>query len=99
LNGHPTDRLPNNINISILGVESKALIVGLKQVAIATGSACTTLSVEPSHVIRALGFGEERAHSALRIGVGRANTNAQIGEATRHILTAVSNLHSYHSSV
>lgn len=71
LNGHPDQRLQHNLNISIPGVESKALIVQLKGVALSTGSACTTTDVQPSHVIVALGYGIERAHSAIRISVGR----------------------------
>ncbi len=87
LNGHPTQRLPNNLNVSLRGVESKSLVVQLKGIAIATGSACTTATVEPSHVILALGFSEERAHSAIRIGVGRGNTDGEIVQAM-HTITA-----------
>lgn len=94
LNGHPDHRLPNNLNISIPGVESKALIVQLKEVAVAAGSACTTASVEPSHVIMALGFGEDRAHSAIRISVGRMNTDADIKAAVQVLTAAVKRLQS-----
>ena len=92
LNGHPTARLPHNLNVSIAGVESRALIVQLKDVAIATGSACTSAKVEPSHVIQALGFGNERAHSAIRISVGRFNTDEQIATAVDKIVAAVREL-------
>jgi cysteine desulfurase len=92
LNGHPTERLPHNLNVSIAGVESRALIVQLKDVAIATGSACTSAKVEPSHVIQALGFGNERAHSAVRISVGRFNTDEQIATAVDKIVAAVREL-------
>lgn len=92
LNGHPTQRLPHNLNLSLSGIESKALIVGLKGVAISTGSACTSATVEPSHVILALGFGEERAHSAIRIGAGRFNNNEQIELAIDRIVEAVQQL-------
>lgn len=92
LNGHPTQRLPHNLNLSLPGIESKALIVGLKGVAISTGSACTSAKVEPSHVILALGFGEERAHSAIRIGVGRFNDDAQIDFAIDKIAETVQQL-------
>lgn len=78
LNGHPTERLPHNLNIYIPGIESRAFITGLKDLAIATGSACTSASVEPSHVIMALGFGEQRAHSSLRFGLGRSNDRDQV---------------------
>lgn len=81
-------RLPHNLNISIKGVESKSLVVQLKHIAISTGSACTSASVEPSHVINALGFGESRAHNAIRIGLGRENTEQQLIEATSSIVIA-----------
>lgn len=89
LNGHPIRRLPNNLNISPLGIDAKALVMNLKNVAIATGSACTSASAEPSHVILALGFGEERAYSAVRIGVGRFNSDAQITSAIARIQSVV----------
>ncbi len=85
LNGHPTQRLPHNLNVSLKGIESKSLIVQLKDIAISTGSACTSAKVEPSHVIMALGFGEERAHSALRIGVGRGNNAQNLRQAVEVI--------------
>lgn len=79
LNGHPSQRLPHNLSIFIPGVESRSLLVLLKHdVALSTGSACTTASVEPSHVILALGYGEERAHQSIRIGLGRFNTEEEI---------------------
>ena len=83
LNGHPTERLPHNLNVSIRGIESRSLVVQLKDVAIATGSACTTAKVELSQVILALGFGAARAHSAVRVGVGRGNNGEQIGYALK----------------
>lgn len=92
LNGHPTQRLPHNLNISIKGIESRSMIVQLKNIAISTGSACTSADVKPSHVILALGFGEERAHSAIRIGLGRGNTDKQIEEATSTIISKLRHL-------
>ena len=92
LNGHPTQRLPHNLNVSLPGIESKALIVKLKGVALSTGSACTSAKVEPSHVIEALGFGPDRAHSAIRISVGRCNNDAQIDLAVTRIVEAVRQL-------
>ena len=89
LNGHPTQRLPGNLNVTLPGVESKALIAKLKGVALSAGSACTSASVEPSHVVMALGFGAERAHCAIRIGVGRSNSDSQIHVAIERILAAV----------
>lgn len=92
LNGHSTKRLSHNLNVSFHGVESRALIVGLKDVAIATGSACTSAKVEPSHVVKALGFGPERAHSAIRIGVGRSNNWDEIKWAADRIIRATRKL-------
>ena len=92
-NGHPQKRLNHNLNVSFDGVENKALIHTLSaKLAISTGSACTTLNVEPSHVILALGFGLERAHSAIRLGLGRFNTEEEIEFATDSIVSAVSRL-------
>jgi len=95
LNGHPSRRLSHNLSIAIPGVESRSLLVQIKrEVAISTGSACTTAKVEPSHVILALGHGEERAHCSLRFGLGRINTVADVdvviralGVATRTLRT------------
>ena len=96
LNGHHTERLPNNLNVSVPGIESRALVVELKDsVALATGSACTSASVDPSHVIKALGFGEDRAHHAIRLSVGRTNTGDQIEEAIDRIATAVETLRDF----
>jgi len=79
LNGHPTQRLPHNLSITIPGIDSRSLIVALKNdLSISTGSACTTTDVEPSHVILALGYGEERAFNSVRFGLGRDNTLADI---------------------
>lgn len=95
LNGHPIRRLPHNLNIAIPGVESRALLVQLKDdVALSTGSACTTATVEPSHVILALGFGEERAHRSLRFGLGRENTEADIDFVIEKLTNAVHRLRS-----
>jgi cysteine desulfurase len=92
LNGHPTQRLPHNLNVSFPGVESRGLIVKLKDVAIATGSACTSAKTEPSHVIQALGFGDERAHSAIRISVGRFNNDVEVDIAVDKIAKTVRQL-------
>jgi len=93
LNGHPTKRLPHNLNLYFKGVESKAIINSIsKEIAISAGSACTTQIVEPSHVLLALGFDEERAHSSIRIGFGRFNTEKEIQFATNQIISSVENL-------
>lgn len=88
LNGHPTERLPHNLSVAIAGVESRSLLVQLKDhVALSTGSACTTTKVEPSHVIMALGYGEERAHTSIRFGLGRVNTEVEV-DAVLDMLTS-----------
>ncbi len=93
LNGHPTQCLPHNLSVAIPGVESRSLLVQLKHdVALSTGSACTTAKVEPSHVILALGYDEERAHCSLRFGLGRENTEADVDFVVERIAEAVKSL-------
>jgi len=92
LNGHLTERLPHNLNVYIPGVESRAFIAGLKDLAVATGSACTSASVAPSHVIMALGFGEERAHCSLRFGLGRSNNAEQVAYVVEIVTRRVAEL-------
>ena len=93
LNGHPNERLPHNLNIYLKGVESRALIQSLNsQLAFSAGSACTTAKVEPSYVLLALGFGEERAHSSVRFGLGRFNTEEEIDYAIQCLIHAVKQL-------
>ena len=94
LNGHPTQRLPHSLSIAMPGVESRSLLVRLKHdVALSTGSACTTAKVEPSHVILALGYGEERAHCSVRFGLGRENTEADVNFVLERLTAAVQQLH------
>ena len=89
-NGHPTACLPHNLNVYIPGVESRALILELRDtVALSSGSACTTAKVEPSHVILALGLGENRAHCSLRFGQGRFNTYEQVNTVAKLVVSAV----------
>lgn len=78
LNGHPEERLPGNANISFAYVEGEGLMMGIKDVAVSSGSACTSASLEPSYVLRALGVGDELAHSSIRFGIGRFNTEAEV---------------------
>ena len=92
-NGHPTDRLPHNLNVYIPGIESRALLVSLKDlIALSTGSACTTATVEPSHVIQALGQNEERAHSSVRFGLGRFTTDEEVRTAVGALRLTVWNI-------
>ena len=89
-NGHPTEGLPHNLNVYIPGVESRGLMLELRgTVALSTGSACSTAKVEPSHVILALGFTEERAHHSLRIGLGRFTTEEDVHTVTSALVEAV----------
>jgi cysteine desulfurase len=92
LNGHPTERLPGNANISFAYVEGEGLMMGIKDVAVSSGSACTSASLEPSYVLRALGVGDELAHSSIRFGVGRFNTEAEIDYVIDHVAGEVNRL-------
>jgi cysteine desulfurase len=80
LNGHPVKRLPGNVNVSILYVEGESLLLGLdiKGVAVSSGSACTSGSLDPSHVLMAIGLDHQTAHGSLRLTLGRDNTNEEI---------------------
>lgn len=78
LNGHPEARLPGNANISFAYVEGEGMMMGIKDVAVSSGSACTSASLEPSYVLRALGVGDELAHSSIRFGIGRFTTEEEI---------------------
>ena len=97
LNGHPTQRLPHNLNMAIPGVENRSLLVQLKHdVALSTGSACTTAEVEPSHVILALGYSEERVHCSVRLGLGRENNEADVDFVVEQLVAAVKRLFRLH---
>jgi len=89
LNGHPERRLPGNLNLWFEGVEADALISDLKEVAVSTGSACSSARPETSHVLRALGGDETRARSSIRIGLGRFNTPEEVEVATDALIAAV----------
>lgn len=89
LNGHPTRRLPGNLNLSFAGVHGEALLMGLKNLAVSSGSACTSASPEPSYVLRAMGVADDLAHSSIRFGLGRFNTEEEVewvvGEVIREV--------------
>jgi cysteine desulfurase len=78
LNGHPTQRLPGNLNLSFAYVEGESLLMGLKDIALSSGSACTSASLEPSYVLKALGVGDDLAHSSIRYGLGRFTTEEEV---------------------
>jgi cysteine desulfurase len=78
LNGDPEQRIPGNLNVSFNFVEGESLIMGIKEIAVSSGSACTSASLEPSYVLRALGRSDELAHSSIRFTIGRFNTTEEI---------------------
>ena len=92
INGHPTQRVPHNLNMSFNYVEGESLIMGIKGVAVSSGSACTSASLEPSYVLRALGRSDELAHSSLRMTIGRWTTEAEIDFAVQTIRENVAKL-------
>jgi cysteine desulfurase len=79
LNGAHPNRYPGNVNISFAFVEGESLLMALKQIAVSSGSACTSASLEPSYVLRALGVDEDLAHSSIRFGIGRFTVRAPGG--------------------
>jgi cysteine desulfurase len=92
LNGHPTQRVPQNLNMSFNFVEGESLIMGIKGLAVSSGSACTSASLEPSYVLRALGRSDELAHSSLRMTIGRFTTEEEIDYAISTIKQNVTKL-------
>lgn len=92
LNGHPTQRIPGILNFSINFIEGESLMMGLKNLAISSGSACTSSSLEPSYVLRALGLSDELAHSSLRFSIGRFTTEDDIKQAIKSIRQVVDKL-------
>ena len=92
LNGHPTQRLPGNLNVSFAFVEGESLLMGIRDVAVSSGSACTSATLEPSYVIRALGTEEELAHSSIRFGLGRFNTEEEVDFVAQRVTEEVRRL-------
>ena len=92
LNGHPTERLPHNLNISFAYVEGESLLMGCKEIALSSGSACTSATLEPSYVLRALGVGAELAHSSIRFGLGRFTLDEEVDYAAKKIIETVTKL-------
>ena len=92
VNGDLEQRIPGNINISFNFVEGESLLMALKDIAISSGSACTSASLEPSYVLRALGRNDELAHSSIRFSIGRFTTEQDIDYTIEHVRTAVGKL-------
>jgi cysteine desulfurase len=92
VNGSLEHRLPGNLNISFAFVEGEGLMMALKDVAVSSGSACTSASLEPSYVLRALGVGEELAHTSIRFGLGRFNTEEEVDYVIKLVVDKVKKL-------
>jgi len=92
LNGNREHRLPNCLNLSFSYVEGESMIMGINKLAVSSGSACTSASLEPSHVLRAMAVGDELAHSSIRFGIGRFTTREQIEFAAREVVENVRRL-------
>lgn len=92
LNGHPIQRLPGNLNLSFAFVEGESLLMGLKDIAVSSGSACTSATLEPSYVLKALGVGDELAHTSIRFGLGRFNTEDEVDYVAERVVSEVNRL-------
>ena len=92
VNGSMTHRLPNNLNLSFAGVEGDALLMGINDVAVSSGSACTSAMIEPSYVLRALGLSEDLSHSSIRFGLGRFNTEEEVDYVADRVVETVKRL-------
>ncbi|HEY7825735.1 MAG TPA: aminotransferase class V-fold PLP-dependent enzyme, partial [Candidatus Acidoferrales bacterium] len=92
INGSMTHRLPHNINISFAYVEGESLLMGIHDVAVSSGSACTSATLEPSYVLKALGVGEDLAHTSIRFGIGRFNTEEEVNYVADRVVETVNRL-------
>ncbi len=92
LNGHPVHRLPNNLNLSFAYVEGESMIMGMKELAVSSGSACTSASLEPSYVLKAIGVGEDLAHTSIRFGLGRFTTEEEVDFAIHKVIETATRL-------
>lgn len=92
LNGHPTRRLPHNLNLSFADIESDALLLNLSDIALSSGSACTSASIAPSYVLKAIGLSDAQAHSSLRFGLSRWTTEEEINYTIDRLAETVSRL-------
>jgi cysteine desulfurase len=92
INGSMEHRLPNNLNMSFAYVEGESLLMGINDVAVSSGSACTSATLEPSYVLKALGLGDDVAHSSIRFGLGRFNTQAEVDYVAAKVVDIVKKL-------
>jgi cysteine desulfurase len=92
VNGSMEHRLPGNLNVSFLYVEGESLLMGINDVAVSSGSACTSATLEPSYVLKALGLGDDVAHSSIRFGLGRFNTQAEVDYVAAKVIDVVKKL-------
>src|SRR6202522_1603428 len=92
INGSAEHRLPHNINISFAYVEGESLLMGINDIAVSSGSACTSATLEPSYVLKALGVGEDLAHTSIRFGLGRFNTDEEVDYVANRVVETVSRL-------
>jgi cysteine desulfurase len=92
LNGHPTERLPNTVNLSFAYVEGESLMLKMPDVAVSTASACTTASLEPSHVLKAIGVADDLAHGSIRFSLGRWTSAEEIEFVIERVVAAVGEL-------
>ena len=92
LHGHPTERLPNNVNLGFATIDAGALMTAMRDVAVSSGSACTSASVEPSHVLTAIGVSDELAHGSIRYGLGRFTTQEEVDYAVEETVRTVQHL-------
>jgi cysteine desulfurase len=92
INGSMEHRLPNNLNISFAYVEGESLLMGINDIAVSSGSACTSATLEPSYVLKALGAGDDLAHSSIRFGLGRFNTEEEVDYVAAKVIDVVKKL-------
>src|SRR5260370_1013921 len=92
INGSTEHRLPGNLNISFAYVEGESLLMGINDIAVSSGSACTSATLEPSYVLKALGTGDDLAHSSIRFGIGRFNTEAEVDYVADRVIETVERL-------
>jgi cysteine desulfurase len=92
VNGSWEHRLPGSLNISFAYVEGESLLMGINEIAVSSGSACTSATLEPSYVLKALGAGDDLAHSSIRFGLGRFNTEAEVDYVAAKLIEVVKRL-------